>query len=206
MSADKDNASAASVLYPTAAATAPTNAAAASTASMSDAAAVLYPSRAAQAPDAPTPAGESAATLYLDNPETFEHVQWDEPAGDAAELGHVIDDAGKRFAGFDRGDNPQNLAGAFAAAGMGQTFAREVMEHAGRASRADYRASDTASAETELRAAWGENYARNVSQVRQAVQDANARDARIVPYLLHSGLGNDVAFIRKTYAALQRRR
>jgi len=195
------SADAASVLYPSAVAATPEAPAAPSepAASVSEAAATLYPTHAVTA-------AAAEPTLYLDNPETFEHVQWDEPVGDAIELGHVIDDAGKRFEGFDRAAEPQTLAGAFAASGMGQTFAREVMEHAGRASQAGYRASDAATAESQLRAAWGENYERNVGQVRAAVQAANARDGRIVPYLLQSGLGNDVAFIRKTYAALQRRR
>ena len=79
---------------------------------------------------------------------------------------------------------------------MGPTLTQEVMTHAGRASQPSYQPTDEATANRELRASWGKNYQRNVDGVRAAVRAANEKDPRIVPYLLSTGLGNDVAFAK----------
>jgi len=209
--------SAAAVLYPTAAASPspPASTGDGKPTPHAEAAAALYrtnapptpmpPASPAEGKEPPTPA-ESAADLYVETPETFEHVEWVEPAANAGELGEVIDSTTRRFDTFDATADQKPLANAFAEANIGRTFAREVMDHVGRASQPGYEPTEQATAEAELRASWGKNFQRNVGIVQAAVQAAHAKDPRIVPYLNDTGLGNDPAFVKKLYASIQRRR
>lgn len=149
---------------------------------------------------------EVAAAMYDDHPDTIEPVKWDEPAAPAGDLREVIADAVSKSDAFDPSADLPKLAGAFAAVGMGQTFAREVMTHASRAATDGYEPMDPDAVMQDLRKSWGKNTDKNIGRAQAAIRAANEKDPRIVPFLNRTGLGNDPAFIRKVHASLQRRR
>lgn len=147
-----------------------------------------------------------ADTLYAEEPETIEHVRWDEPPAEAGELREVIEKALTGSDAFDpRADLP-TLANAFSTVGVGQTFAREAMMHAVYAASDTYEPMEPAQVVGELRKSWGRNYDKNLTRIQAAVRAANDKDPRIMQFLNRTGLGNDLAFIKKVHASLRRRR
>lgn len=176
---------------------------------------VLYPGPPPLPPGAPgfdklaedaTPE-EVATALYDDHPETLgPPVRWDEPAAAPGELKTVIEKAITGSDAFDPTADLPTLANAFATVGVGPTFAREAMMHAVFAASPAYEPMNPADVILELRTSWGKGFQANLTRVQTAVRTASDKDPRITQFLKQTGLGNDLAFIRKVHASLQRRR
>lgn len=176
---------------------------------------VLYPGAAPLPPGVPgfdklaedASPEEVAQALYAEEPETLgPPVKWDEPAAPAGELREVIEKAGSTSDTFDATADLPTLANAFAAVGVGPTFAREAMMHAVFAASHTYEPMEPTQVVGELRKSWGKNYDKNIARAQAAVRAANDKDPRVMRFLNQTGLGNDLAFIRKVHASLQRRR
>ena len=148
---------------------------------------------------------EVAGRIFDKSAPTRGMVEWDEPAAMAADYKlttdaqDVLDTSPEGVAAMDR------LRAGFEAAGAGPTLAKELFNDAVMAHQGGFARQGLEAAERELRQHFGGRYDAAIARAQGLIHRAAEKSPELIPFLERTGLGNNVAFIKKVAAAATRR-